>query len=53
MVQGGVVVQGAVVVQGGVVVLRLLVSEPATRSARPKFESRPGASPQSGLRGGR
>ena len=31
----------------------LVVSVPATRSARPRFESRPGTSPQSGLRGGR
>ena len=30
-----------------------MVSVPATRSARPGFESRPVASPQSGLRGGR
>ena len=30
-----------------------MVSVPATGSARPGFESRPGASPQSGLRGGR
>ena len=31
----------------------ILRSVPATRSARPGFESRPEASPQSGLRGGR
>ena len=31
----------------------LVVSVPATRSDRPGSESRPGASPQSGLRGGR
>ena len=31
----------------------LVVSVPATRSARPGFESRPGASSQGGLRGGR
>ena len=31
----------------------LVVSVFTTRSARPGFESRPGASPQSGLRGGR
>ena len=31
----------------------LVVSVPATRSARTGFESSPGASPQSGLRGGR
>ena len=31
----------------------LVDSVPATRSARPGFESRPGASLQSGLRGGR
>ena len=31
----------------------LVVSVPATRSTRPGFKSRPGASPQSGLRGGK
>ena len=31
----------------------LVISVPATRSARPGLESRPGASPQSGVRGGR
>ena len=31
----------------------LVVSFPATRSARPGFESWPGASSQSGLKGGR
>ena len=31
----------------------LVVSVPATRSIRPRFESRPGVSPQSGLRCGR
>ena len=30
----------------------LVVSVPATRSARPGFESRPGPLPKSGLRGG-
>ena len=30
----------------------LVVSVPATRSTHPGFESRPGASPHSGLRGG-
>ena len=31
----------------------LVISVPATRSARPGFNSRPGTSPQGGLRGGR
>ena len=31
----------------------LVVSIPANRSAHPGFDSRPGASPQGGLRGGR
>ena len=40
---------------GGVVTYKgrfggLVICVPATRSARPRFESRPGASPQSGLR---
>ena len=30
-----------------------MVSDPATRSAHPGFESRPGTSPRGGLRGGR
>ena len=61
---GGLVVRcsGLVVRCGGLVVRcgglevrcgGLVVSVPATRSARPGFESRPVASPQSGLRGGR
>ena len=42
--------------RGAVVFVRcggLVFSVPATRSARPRFGSLPGASPQSGLRGGR
>ena len=55
---GGLVVRcgGLVVRCGGSIVVRcsgLVVSVPATRSACPRLESRPGASPQSGLRGGR
>ena len=54
---GGLVVRcGGLVVRCGGLVVRcggLVVHVPATRSTRPRFESRPGASPQSGVRGGR